>query len=1019
MPNTNAQLLTSTELLDIYGLPALNDSERREYFTLNQDELKVLKSFKDIQEAIYFAACLTFFKIKRTFVNFKYREITEERRQIMERYFPNKSPPKFLLKNHNSIARIENKVLTLCSYNRLTAKSSASIKLKLQQLASSNPRQRQLCKALLDLLVKQRIAIPGYSTIQNIVSNVWNCENDRVINTYLRHTNKSQREVIFSLLNKTDQHHRIISIKKDMKDFSTNELWQEIEKHSALKPIFEIAKTVLPKLRLPTATIDYYATLINYYNGARLKQISKHAAQLYLLCYCYTRYQILNDNLLEALKKRTLEYKSKADDYAKEQSLKQLETIKDVRHRTSNMLITIKNYPDQKHIPKVKLHEHIPEDELMVAAKLLVDENFDQSLLFWKHIDSANASIKLNLRKIFLALDLVVTNNDALQAVITYVKNSFLNNSFYDNPLPHHAKAWIRKNYHEQLIKNNEVIHNRFEFLLYLQIVHHILTNKLTLQNSIKYKRIDDDLMPNNKWKKNKYAILKKLDYPKLQSPIQETLKSKQDELTKLYKTVNAAILGGKNEDIIITHKQNGKQQWRLRPLESTTDPNESLLASFRQCSIVDAMRFVNNKTKFMKNFDAILPKSKKGEKDRKNTRDTKSAKNELDIVSIMAVTLANAIRVGVRKMSKISDLNASALVTAESAYIRVETLIAATDAINNAAAKLPIYKQWYINSILHGSLDGLKLETSLRNILARHSSKFFGCGVGVSAYNEIVNCFSIAGRLIGTHDYEGNFTFEMVHHQNTSEIKPKRVSTDKHGMNVLNFGLFDFTDMVYAPRIPKPHREILWGFGKAKDYEGLMIKPTKFADEDLIISEWDNIQHMVASLLTGDIKPSVVVRKLAAKDYNSRTKKAFVQYNNLVKSHFLLSYLHDREFRHAIELALNRGEEYNNLYRAITVLKKGELRGQNEIEMEIWHQCTRLISSVMLYYNAYILNSLYMATKSEAEKKFLIALSPCAWAHINLLGYYQFCDLFNGELFDQNIKLWDWKNAASFVEKS
>lgn len=366
----------------------------------------------------------------------------------------------------------------------------------------------------------------------------------------------------------------------------------------------------------------------------------------------------------------------------------------------------------------------------------------------------------------------------------------------------------------------NEVIHNRFEFLLYLQIVHHISTNKLTLQNSIKYKRIDDDLMPNSKWKKNKPAILKKLDYPKLQLPIQETLKSKQDELTKLYKTVNAAILGGKNEDIIITHKQNGKQQWRLRPLESTTDPNESLLASFRQCSIVDAMRFVNDKTKFMKSFDAILPKSKKGEKDRKNTRDTKntkSAKNELDIVSIMAVTLANAIRVGAGKMSKISDLNASALSTAESAYIRVETLIAATDTINNAAAKLPIYKQWYINSILHGSLDGLKLETSLRNILARHSSKFFGCGVGVSAYNEIVNCFSIAGRLIGTHDYEGNFTFEMVHHQNTSEIRPKRVSTDKHGMNVLNFGLFDFTDMIYAPRIPKPHRETLWGLVKQK----------------------------------------------------------------------------------------------------------------------------------------------------------------------------------------------------------
>jgi len=114
-----------------------------------------------------------------------------------------------------------------------------------------------------------------------------------------------------------------------------------------------------------------------------------------------------------------------------------------------------------------------------------------------------------------------------------------------------------------------------------------------------------------------------------------------------------------------------------------------------------------------------------------------------------------------------------------------------------------------------------------------------------------------------------------------------------------------------------------------------------------------------------------------------------------MLLAQFLLLYLHDPEFIRAIMLALNRGEEYNNLYRAITVLRKGELRGQNEIEMEIWHQCTRLISSVMLYYNTYILNSLYIAAKSEEEKKFLIEKSPCAWSHINLLGYYQFNELY------------------------
>jgi hypothetical protein len=83
--DTKIQLLTPTELLDIYGSPVLNDIERREYFTLNKNEVKILKSFRNTEESVYFAICLIFFKMKRTFVNFGYQDTTEERRHIMER----------------------------------------------------------------------------------------------------------------------------------------------------------------------------------------------------------------------------------------------------------------------------------------------------------------------------------------------------------------------------------------------------------------------------------------------------------------------------------------------------------------------------------------------------------------------------------------------------------------------------------------------------------------------------------------------------------------------------------------------------------------------------------------------------------------------------------------------------------------------------------------------------------------------------------------------------------------------
>ena len=298
MPNKNSRLLSSTELLDIYGIPVLNDIERQEFFTFNEAETKILKEFKGIKDAVYFAICLVFFKIKQTLVDFNYQDVTAERQHVMNRYFSNQPSPRVFPASYSKI-RIENTVLTLCRYQRFTAEAEQKIKDELHESAVHHPRQHQLCKELLNSLVKHRIAIPGYTTLQDVVSNVWNAENKRLIQSYLRYTNKSQRKALLSLLDKTDDNfHRILSIKKDMKGFNTHELWRELEKNGILKPLFDIAKVVLPQLGLPTTTVNYYAHLIHYYDGPGLKQLHPHTMGLYLLCYTFTRYQSLNDNLL-------------------------------------------------------------------------------------------------------------------------------------------------------------------------------------------------------------------------------------------------------------------------------------------------------------------------------------------------------------------------------------------------------------------------------------------------------------------------------------------------------------------------------------------------------------------------------------------------------------------------------------------------------------------------------------------------------------------------------------------------
>ena len=54
--------------------------------------------------------------------------------------------------------------------------------------------------------------------------------------------------------------------------------------------------------------------------------------------------------------------------------------------------------------------------------------------------------------------------------------------------------------------------------------------------------------------------------------------------------------------------------------------------------------------------------------------------------------------------------------------------------------------------------------------------------------------------------------------------------------MNALNFALFDLTDLELAPRIPKMHNETLWGFGRHKDYNDLIVTPDIMVNKNYVL---------------------------------------------------------------------------------------------------------------------------------------------------------------------------------------
>src|SRR4029077_11042416 len=85
--------------------------------------------------------------------------------------------------------------------------------------------------------------------------------------------------------------------------------------------------------------------------------------------------------------------------------------------------------------------------------------------------------------------------------------------------------------------------------------------------------------------------------------------------------------------------------------------------------------------------------------------------------------------------------------------------------------------------------------------------------------------------------------------HNNTTDIKPERHSTDTHGTNQLNFWILRVFGYQFAPRYRDLHKKIdgLIGFQHPKHYVDCLIKPGRKAYGELICKEWPNIQRIMA----------------------------------------------------------------------------------------------------------------------------------------------------------------------------
>jgi TnpA family transposase len=408
---------------------------------------------------------------------------------------------------------------------------------------------------------------------------------------------------------------------------------------------------------------------------------------------------------------------------------------------------------------------------------------------------------------------------------------------------------------------------------------------------------------------------------------------------------------------------------------------NHALFDALRQVDIRSVLHFVNRHCQFLDAFDHIVGRY---------------VKQNADDRVLTACLIAWATNMGLGRMGTISDLSYQTLAATSESFLRLETLGEANDRVSNAMAALPLFRQYDLGDALHSSSDGQKFETGLPTINARYSPKYFGLHQGVVSYSLVANHVPVYAKIIGANEHESHYVLDVLLN-NTTDIQPTVHSTDTHGTNAVNFALLHLFGYQFAPRYRDLYdtvRTSLYGFRHPSQYGEELLKPIRKLNPRLIIEEWPNLLRIFVSLALKTTTQSIIVGKLNAYARKNKTRRALWEYDNIIRSLYLLDYIDSPPLRQYVQRALNRGENYHQLRRAVSYANFGKLRFKTEYEQQLWGECARLLTNCIIYYNALLLSQLaaHKERLGDAQGAALLAhVSPVAWQHINFYGRYEF----------------------------
>lgn len=881
---------------------------------------------------------------------------------------------------------------------------------EITRLVSKQMRPKMIFYYLSNFFFQKKIAMPSYQQVSELIIKSMHDFEDKLLLIIESNISKQQAKDFDQLLPKIDPakilkkeayyaRAPLVALREFPLSTRPKKIKESVDAFLTIKKLFDSAYALIQSLALSPQSLKYYAVWVQKAKITQLMQISNpNKRYLYLLAFIthhyYHRQDLLGDTLLQSVQRALNIIESKQQEENKNTKKEKdhatnllSSSHKEKSHLLSNIrsIVNKRELTDEEKIAQIKkiLKKDDINDPEITACLEKLDKQVTNALNgdeYYNALEKQSLKMQTRLSPIIKNLNFNVLNSKAsLLKAIEHFKLT-------DGKISSNAPCDFLSQDEQLRVKDDKNSGEKFRVslykaLLFVSIADAIRSGEINLTHSYRYLSIDEYLINKAIWQNNKNDYLERAELTKYKS-IAFVLKSLNKKLNKKYRKLNKSISSGENT--YISFNKNGEalvDTPAVTKLE--TQRVAELLKQENYISILDVLNDIDHITNFNKSLQhySVVQEIKRPAK-----------------TVFYAGLIGKGCNIGTGKLSSVSKgINGNTLDTVVNWYFTNDNIMGANQRVINFINKLALPDVMRRTSgLLHTSSDGQKRNVDLDSVLANFSFKYHGSGRGVSIYDFIDERHVLFHSLVmSSSEREAAYVIDGL--MCNDEIKSDIHSTDTHGYSDLIFAITHLLGISFAPRLAKLKKRSLFSIDSKKSYrkKGYSILPDQTIDVKLIENNWDDILRLVATIKLKEATASQILKRLSSYAKDHPLYKGLKEFGKLIKTIFILTYMNDLEFRQSIQKQLNKIELANKFSDAVFFDNNQEFKYGSKEEQEVAMNCKILLQNSIVLWNYLRLSQLLATTESASKRAEFLEIikngSIMTWAHINMLGEYDF----------------------------